>query len=264
MKVLFIGDVFGSIGRRILAENLSQIISENTIDVCIANAENIAGGRGITNNIFKKLKKYGVNIVTGGNHSMVYEEVYDTVNASHYLLRPHNFSKDIKGTGKTIYELADGRKLGIINLQGRTFLDPNIYCPFRCGNQVAKAMAKITPNIIVDFHAEATSEKVCLANYLDGLVSAVIGTHTHVQTGDERILPKGTAFITDAGMTGPENSAIGMKLKPVINKYLHQSHVRFEMASDGPMLNGVIIEINDTSGKATSISRIFKRLVFKV
>ncbi len=262
MRILFIGDVFGSIGRRVLAENLKEITEEYNIEVCIANGENAAGGKGITYNILKKLHKYGVQIITGGNHSMVHEEVYDSSNHVQYLLRPLNFLHEKRGVGKTLFELSDGRKIGIINLQGRTFLDENIKCPFKIGIAAVQEIAKQTPIIIVDFHAEATSEKACLSNYLDGKVSAVIGTHTHIQTADERILPNGTAFITDVGMTGPEDSAIGMKLQPVIQKYLYNSYTRFEVSKDGPMFNAAIIDINDKSGKAIAISRIFKRISF--
>lgn len=263
MRILFIGDIFGSTGRRILAENLEDILLENKIDVCIANGENIAGGRGITHNIVKKLRKFGVHIITGGNHSLYDEEIYSISPPVKHLLRPLNLPNETRGFGKTVYTLSDGRNVGIINLQGRTFMDENLLCPFRTGLTAAEEMAAHTPVILVDFHAEATSEKVCLANYLDGRVSAVLGTHTHVQTADERILPNGTAFITDAGMTGPEKSAIGMKLETILQKYLHQSHIRFEPASEGPMFNAVVLDIDDTSGKAISISRIFRRVTFK-
>ncbi len=264
MRILFIGDIFGSTGRRILAEYLKKILEENTIEICIANGENSAGGRGITHNIEKKLYKYGVHIITGGNHSLVHSEIYDSTTPARHLLRPLNFHRGPKGIGETIYTLADGRKLGVINLQGRTFCDESIPCPFNIGETAVKEMIKHTSIIIIDFHAEATSEKNCLAHYLDGRVSAVIGTHTHVQTADERILPKGTAFISDVGMTGPEDSAIGMKFKSVLQRYLFQTHSRFEPASKGPMLNGVILDIDDDTGKAKSISRIFKRITFKV
>ncbi len=263
MRILFIGDLFGSTGRRILAENLEDISKENNIDVCIANGENVAGGRGITRNIVKKLHKYGVQVITGGNHSMYDMEIYNSSPPVKYLLRPLNLHNETKGTGKTIYPLSDGRKIGIISLQGRTFVDENLLCPFKTGMAAVEYIARQTPIIIVDFHAEATSEKICLANYLDGKVSAVLGTHTHVQTADERILPKGTAFISDVGMTGPEKSAIGMKLETILQKYLYQSHIRFEPATEGPMFNAVVLDIDDSSGKANTISRIFKRVTYK-
>ncbi|MCP4629681.1 MAG: YmdB family metallophosphoesterase [bacterium] len=262
MRILFIGDIFGSTGRRVLAECLKDIIEENNIEVCIANGENSAGGRGITANIVKKLHKYGVHIITGGNHSLAHSEVYTPPPEIEHLLHPLNLPNG-KGSGTTVYTLPDNRTLGVINLQGRTFCDESIPCPFNAGMQAAKKLTGETSIIIVDFHAEATSEKVCMANYLDGHVSAVLGTHTHVQTADERILHKGTAFITDVGMTGPEDSAIGMKLKAILQRYLFGNHIRFEPASKGPMFNGVILDIDENSGKATSISRIFKRITFK-
>jgi metallophosphoesterase (TIGR00282 family) len=263
MRILFIGDIFGSTGRRVLAENLEDMVLENRINVCIANGENIAGGRGITLNIVKKLRKFGVHIITGGNHSFYDEEIYNLSPPVKHLLRPLNLPHENRGIGKTVYTLSDGRTLGVVNLQGRTFMDEKLLCPFRTGLAAVEEIAGQTPLIIVDFHAEATSEKVCLANYLDGKVSAVLGTHTHVQTADERILPNGTAFITDVGMTGPEKSAIGMKLETILQKYLHQSHIRFEPANEGPMLNAVVLDIDDNSGKANTISRIFKRVTFK-
>ena len=262
MRILFIGDIFGSTGRRVLAENLTGILNENKIDVCIANGENVAGGRGITKNIVKKLHKYGIQIISGGNHSMYDEEIYDSSPPVDHLLRPLNLQNETKGWGKTVYQLPDGRKIGVANLLGRTFMDENLPCPFQTGMAAAKELSRHTPIIIIDFHAEATSEKICFANYLDGNVSAVLGTHTHVQTADERILPKGTAFISDVGMTGPEKSAIGMKLESVLQKYLYQSHIRFEPATEGPMFNAVVLDIDDKSGKANSISRIYKRVTF--
>lgn len=262
MRILFIGDVFGSIGRRVLAENLDRILDENRIDVCIANGENAAGGKGITRNILKKFHKYGVQIVTGGNHSKINLDIYDSSALVEHVLRPMNFSNENRGFGKTIYELEDGRKIGVINLMGRTYFKEDLNCPFRTGLGVAEKIRKETPIIIVDFHAEATSDKVCLAHYLDGKVSAVLGTHTHVQTADERILSSSTAFITDVGMTGPEDSAIGMKTETVLKRYIYQTHSRFEPATKGPMFNAVVVDVDDSTGKANSISRIFKRVLF--
>ncbi len=262
MRILFIGDIFGSTGRRILAENLREILEEHGVDVCIANGENAAGGRGITVNIVKKLHKYGVHIITGGNHSMVHSEVYDDTSHVKHLLRPLNLPNGSKGIGKLLYELPENKYLGIINLMGRTFCDESIPCPFKTGMDAVKEMRKVTPFILIDFHAEATSEKICLAHYFDGMASAVLGTHTHVQTADERILPKGTGFISDVGMTGPEESAIGMKLKPILQRYLYQSRIRFEPASKGPMFNAVMLDIDNETGKSLHISRIFKRISF--
>ncbi len=262
MRLLFIGDVFGTTGRRVLAEYLQGIKEEFSVDVCIANGENCAGGRGVTINILEKLLKYGVDVVTGGNHSMAEREVFKDKKFHGKILRPINMDVNAPGIGRTVFQTENGIKLGIINLHGRTFITEKLSCPFNMGMNTVESLKQETHNIFIDFHAEATSEKVCLAHYLDGKVSAICGTHTHVQTADERIFKGGTAFITDTGMTGPEDSAIGMKAEPIIKKYIHNSHVRFEPSKKGPMFNGVIIDIDTETGKATSISRIFRRYTF--
>lgn len=263
MRILFIGDIFGNVGRRVLAEELGNLISLHGIDICIANGENAAGGKGITKNLVKKLHKFGIKIITGGNHSMAHPETFDSSVLVSHVLRPLNLSGVCPGSGKTVYTLDDGRKIGVINLQGRTFMDNSLLCPFKSGMEAIEVMRRETPIILVDFHAEATSEKVCLAHYFDGNVSAVVGTHTHVQTADERILPGGTAFITDTGMTGPEMSAIGMKLEIVLAKYLSQGNSPFEPGTKGPMINAVVIDVDESSGKANNIYRILKRVTFK-
>lgn len=262
MRILFIGDIFGTIGRRILAERLSSLLSDNAIDVCIANGENAAGGRGLTGNIFKKLRKYGVEVVTGGNHSFSIPDAAYRFMEQPNVLRPLNYPPGNIGTGSTLFTLANGRKLGIINLQGRTFIHEALDCPFRTGLAAVEELRKETNLVFVDFHAETTSEKGALARYLDGTVSAVVGTHTHVQTADERILPEGTAFISDVGMTGPEDSIIGMKHEQVIRRFIMQTYTRFEPSDKGAMLNAVIIDIDDSTGKALSIKRIYERITF--
>ena len=262
MKILFIGDIFGSCGRRIVAEKLALLKSEQRIDLCIANGENIAGGIGITTNLFKKLRKFGIDVVTGGNHSFAYlqkePDLYELPN----LLRPHNFPFGNPGTGKTIVSLPNGMSAYIINLQGRTFFQEKLDCPFRTLSTILEGLSDGTKIIIVDMHAEASSEKIALASYFDGKISAVIGTHTHVQTADEKILPSGTAFITDVGMTGPEDSVIGMKKKSVIRRFLLQTYELLEPAAEKPMINAVVLDIDDTTGKARSITRIFERATF--
>ncbi|MFP4417538.1 MAG: TIGR00282 family metallophosphoesterase [Chitinivibrionales bacterium] len=263
MKILFIGDVFGNVGRRVLAEQLRRMREEFAIDICIANGENIAGGKGITYALFKKMHKYGVDVVTGGNHSMANKDALQAYNSDSTLLRPLNMPPGNPGIGKTLFELSDGRTLGVINLQGRTFFKETLDCPFRTGERAVEELSEATKVIFVDFHAEATSEKLALATYLDGRVSAVVGTHTHVQTADERILAKGTAYITDAGMTGPEDSIIGMKPKQVIQKFLLQTHTRFEPSQKGPMFNGVIVDVDEEQGNARSISRLYSRVTFQ-
>jgi metallophosphoesterase (TIGR00282 family) len=260
MRILFIGDIFGTIGRRVLSERLQEVREEFAIDVCIANGENSAGGRGITEPITRKLHRYGVDIITGGNHSVANKDAAPAYARDPQLIRPLNFPPGNMGTGKLIYTLEDGRVIGIVNLMGRTFFSECMDCPFRIGKQALEELSRKTNILVVDFHAEASSEKIAFASYIDGMASAVLGTHTHVQTADERILARGTAFITDVGMTGPENSAIGMKFKEVLQKFLLQTHSRFEPASSGPMLNAVVMEIDDQSGKAQSIERILRRV----
>lgn len=263
MKIFFVGDVFGNTGRRVLAERLATLAQERGIDCCIANAENIAGGCGITVNLVKKLRKYGVTMVTGGNHSFNIPDNDASVMELPYVTRPLNFPPGNLGRGSALCELPDGRLVGVVNLLGRTFCDQALDCPFRIGKAAVEEIRGRTPIVIVDFHAEATSEKLAFATYVDGLASAVVGTHTHVQTADERILKGGTAFISDAGMTGPEDSIIGLKAEGIIKRFLLQTHVRFEPSESGAMLNGVIIDIDDASGKARSIERVFERLVFQ-
>ncbi len=262
MKVLFIGDIFGNVGRRILAERLPSLIKEHSIDVCIGNGENAAGGRGLTGKLFKKLRKYGLQIVTGGNHSFTVPDNEYSFMDDPNVLRPLNYPPGNIGKGSTIFALPDNRKIGVINLQGRTFLHQALDCPFRTGDMEVEKMRESTSIILIDFHAEATSEKIAFAHFMDGRVSAVVGTHTHVQTADEKILAGGTAFISDTGMTGPEDSVIGMEKSSVIRRFLLQTSVRFEPAETSPMLNAVIIDIDDGTGKAISISRIHERITF--
>ncbi len=260
MKILFIGDIFGNPGRRVLAQRLSSLIDEQHVDVCIANGENAAGGRGITGNICKKLRKYGVQVITGGNHSFNIADNDPSFMDHPTVVRPLNYPPGNFGKGSTVYTLEDGRKIGVVNLMGRTFFPETLDCPFRSGMEAIRELKKQTPIIFVDFHAEATSEKIAFAFHADGLASAVIGTHTHVQTADERILPKGTAFLSDAGMTGPENSCIGMKPGGVISRYLLQTHIRFEPSDESPVISGVIIDADEATGKAILINRVYERI----
>ena len=262
MRIFFIADIFGPIGKRVLAERLEKFLPERTIDVCVANAENIAGGHGVTGNLLAKLHKFGVNVVTGGNHSFANQDCMDDYATDPHFLRPHNFPPGNPGKGITVFTLPDGRTLGVLNLQGRVFFNEHLDCPFRTALDAVRELSRSAKAILVDFHAEATSEKKALFSYLDGKVSAVIGTHTHVQTADEIISPQGTAYLSDAGLTGPEDSAIGMKTEGVVRRFLLQVPVRFEPSEKGPMLNGVVIDIDDASGKATSIVRVYERVQF--
>lgn len=263
MRILFIGDIFGNAGRRALAERLSSLLEEHNVDICIGNGENAAGGRGLTKNLYKKLRKYGMSVITGGNHSFSVADKDYSFMSEPPVLRPLNYPPGNVGHGSTLFTLPDGRKIGVVNLMGRTFIHEALDCPFRMGMEAIKELRQHTPVIFVDIHAEASSEKAAFAWYVDGLASAVVGTHTHVQTADERILPKGTAFITDVGMTGPEKSIIGMKPEGVVKKFILQTYVRFEPADDSPMINGVIVDVDDTTGHATSITRVFERVVLK-
>ncbi len=262
MKILFIGDIFGNTGKRIVAQCLPSLMLQRSIDVCIANAENIAGGKGITHNLIKKLHKFGVQVITGGNHSLVCPDSYDDYAADPCLLRPHNLPPGNIGKGTSVLTLPDNRKIGVINLLGRTFSQEQFDCPFRTGLAAIEAMRSLTPCIVVDFHAEATSEKRAFAHFIDGKVSAVLGTHTHVQTADEKILEHGTAYITDVGMTGPEDSVIGTKKDLVVKRFLLQTHVRFEPAEDRPMLNAAVVDVDEPSGKAVAVERIYERITF--
>jgi hypothetical protein len=264
MRILFIGDVFGNTGRRVLAERLEKLVEQESIDFCIANGENAAGGRGLTSTIAKKLHKYGVQVITGGNHSFANSDIVTRYEAQDpTILRPANFPPGNPGLGHSLITLDTGLEVGIVNLVGRTYAAEMLDCPFRKSEAIINELRQHTPIIIVDFHAEATSEKIAFAHYVDGKVSAVLGTHTHVQTADERILSKGTAFISDAGMTGPEHSIIGIKPEPVIRRFLLQTYVRFEPSESSPMLNGVIVEVDESSGKALSISRVYERIMFR-
>jgi metallophosphoesterase (TIGR00282 family) len=249
MKILFIGDIFAAPGRRIVADHLRDIINAQQIDLAIANAENSAGGFGITPLIAEELFKLGLDILTSGNHIWDKREIYDYIGRTPRLLRPANYPPGTPGTGLAIW-----KHCAILNLQGRTYM-PNTDCPFRAADQI---LAELDPNIkvrFVDFHAEVTSEKIALGWYLDGRVSAVIGTHTHVPTADTRVLPGGTAYQTDVGMTGPYNSIIGVDKDMIVKRFLTAMPVRMETGKGGVELHSVIIDVDETTGKARSIRR---------
>ncbi|MBN1128456.1 MAG: TIGR00282 family metallophosphoesterase [Chitinispirillaceae bacterium] len=261
MRILFVGDIFATIGRRVLSERLAALMAERQIDCCIANGENAAGGHGLTGRLANKLRKYGVHLITGGNHSFSIPDNDRSFMDLPWVLRPLNFPPGNIGHGSTLYTLDDGKTIGVVNLQGRTFHHESLDCPFRIGKAAVEELSRQTKIIIVDFHAEATSEKLAFATWMNGAVSAVIGTHTHVQTADERVLASGTAFISDAGMTGPEESIIGMKADEVIHRFIYQTHIRYEPSKCGAMLNAVVLDIDDTTGKARSIERVFERIM---
>ncbi len=255
MRVLFVGDIFGKPGRRVVQEKIHSLIHEFRIDFCIANAENAAGGFGITPQIADELLHSEIDLLTSGNHIWDKRAIISYLADQPRLLRPHNYPSGTPGSGMFIGDSACGVRLAVINLQGRVFM-PALDCPFGVGRAAVEQARRQTQVIIVDFHAEASSEKQAFAWHMDGRISAVLGTHTHVQTADERILPKGTAFITDVGMTGPHDSVIGSLPDLALDRFLRQMPTRLEPARGNPRLCGVIVEIEEDTGLATSILRI--------
>lgn len=255
MKVLFIADIVGSPGRRIIAKHLRGIREKEGVSLVIANGENGAGGYGLTLETSDELFSSGIDILTSGNHIWDRKEFIPRLREDARVLRPANYPPGNPGRGVTVLTTLDGRTVGVVNLQGRVFMSP-IECPFRTGMQLIEKMRQVTKSIVVDFHAEATAEKIALGWYLDGLVSAVIGTHTHVQTADERVLPQGTAYITDVGMTGPVDSVIGVKTELALKRFLTQVPHRFETAERNVRLMAVVIELDDHTGKSKWIKRL--------
>lgn len=255
MKILFLGDVVGSVGREILQKMLPLLKKKYLPDVVVVNGENAASGRGITQKIARQFYELGVGVITMGNHAFDNKEVFEFIDEDFKLIRPANYPPEVPGRGYTFIKGLSGEELAVINLQGRTFLPPSD-CPFKTASALIDTIRKRTPYIFVDFHAEATSEKQSMAWYLDGKVSAVVGTHTHVQTADERILPGGTAYITDVGMCGPRDSILGMEREAVLKKFLTGMPVRFEVANTSPQINGVFIQLEKRTGRTQSIKRI--------
>lgn len=259
MKALFIGDIVGKAGRQAVGHLLPRIKREREIDLTVANGENAAGGMGITPKIVDELFSQGIDIITSGNHLWDKKEILSIVEHEARLLRPANYPSGVPGFGSVVVEASGGPKVGIINLAGRVFMS-TLECPFRTAEREIKKLRGQTSLIIVDMHAEATSEKIAMGWHLDGKVSAVIGTHTHVQTADERLLPQGTAYISDIGMTGSMDSVIGVKTDMVLHRFLTQMPVRFESAKEDARLCGVILDLDSATGKAASIERIQMKL----
>jgi hypothetical protein len=260
MKILFIGDIVGSPGRDAIEKLLPGLKKEHGLDFIIANAENAAGGSGITPKIARDLFSLGVDVITAGDHIWKKKEIFEIIAQERHILRPANFPPPCVGVGGAVYETASGAKIGVISILGRVFMGPFPECPFKTARSEYDKLSKETKVIIVDIHAEATSEKVALGWYLDGLASAVLGTHTHVQTADEKILPRGCAYITDVGMTGPVDSVIGRKVEDVLERFITQMPTRFEIASDNIQLQGVVVEIDEVTGKAKAILRVQKKV----
>src|SRR5205823_1292693 len=253
--LLFIGDIVGRPGRDLVRQGLGALVGHHAIDLVVANAENSAAGFGITREIGDQLLEWGVDVMTSGNHIWDKKEALDYIGAESRLLRPANYPAGAPGNGSYLARTRDGRSVGVVNVMGRVFMIP-IDDPFAVALREIEALKERTRIIFVDFHAEATSEKIAMGWHLDGKVTAVVGTHTHVQTADERILPKGTAYLTDVGMTGPHDSIIGVDIQAALGKFLTALPARFETATDNPRLNAVIIEADERTGRATDIERL--------
>lgn len=259
MKVLFIGDIVGAPGRLALETLAPKIKKREGIDFVIVNGENVAAGSGVTPALAADLFGYGADVITSGDHIWKRKEMVAELGSDKRLLRPANYPAGAPGFGYGVFEAGPGRNVGVLNLVGRVFMAA-VECPFRTAKEIIDQIKDRAKIIIVDMHAEATSEKIALGYYLDGQVSAVLGTHTHVQTSDEKILPGGTAFISDVGMTGPFDGVIGRKKEQIIKRFLTQLPTKFEMAEGDIQLHGVILDIDDSSGRAISIKRVQEKL----
>ncbi|MDY6856792.1 MAG: TIGR00282 family metallophosphoesterase [Thermodesulfobacteriota bacterium] len=255
MKILFIGDIVGKPGRRAVLKLLAYIKNSYQIDFVIANAENASGGFGVTRDVLRELFDYGIDILTSGNHIWDKGEIIPKLDEEKYLLRPANYPIENPGTGSAIFQTEAGENIGVLNLLGRVFMN-SIDCPFKTAIKEVKKLKAKTNVIVIDIHAEATSEKMALGWFFDGKVSAIIGTHTHIQTADERVLPEGTAYITDVGMTGAMDSVIGMNKDIIIERFFTQRPHKFKVAKRDIQLNAVIIDINPKTGKSNSIQRL--------
>ncbi len=256
MNILFIGDIFASGGRAIVADNLNRLMGEYKIDLAIANAENSAGGFGVTPLITEELLSLGLDVLTGGNHSFDKREIHDYIDHQPRLLRPANYPPGLPGAGMFTAKARNGAPYAVLNLQGRAHM-ANIDCPFRKADELLNALDPAIKIRFVDFHAELTSEKTAMGWYLDGRATAVIGTHTHIPTADTRILPGGTAYQTDAGMTGPYESVIGVDKDTIVRRFLSGLAGRMEAARHGIELHGVIVRADENTGKALGIERIW-------
>jgi len=255
LRILFIADIFAKAGKKAVYDFLPQLEYRYNPDIIIANGENVAGGFGITPNLANKLFHYGIDVITLGNHAYDRKEIDTYLNNNPHIVRPDNYPPGNPGKGYIIHTLEDGRKLAVVNLMGRIYMN-QLDCPFRAADRIIDEISKETNLIFIDFHAEATAEKRAFGRYVDGRVSAVCGTHTHIQTSDNHILPQGTAYITDAGMTGPHDSVIGVKTDLVLEHMLSGRKVFFTPSETDVRLQGAIIDIDDQTGKAISITRI--------
>ncbi|MFB3881170.1 MAG: TIGR00282 family metallophosphoesterase [Armatimonadota bacterium] len=257
MNILFIGDVVGKPGRQALQARLRGLVRRYEVEFTIANGENAAGGLGITPTVAEELLSAGVDCLTTGNHVWKHREFLQYAAAERRVLRPANYPPGAPGLGSEVYRTPQGGAVGVLNVVGRVFMEP-LDCPFRAMDREIEALRGRTRVLVADIHAEATSEKVALGWYVDGRVSAAIGTHTHVQTADERILPKGTAYITDAGMTGPRDSVIGIKRELVVERFVSGMPRKFEVATGPVVLSGVVVSVDEETGRARSIERFLE------
>jgi 2',3'-cyclic-nucleotide 2'-phosphodiesterase len=255
LTVLFLGDVVGEPGRKAVIVRVPELKEKHALDFVIVNGENAAGGRGITGKITIELLRAGVSVVTTGDHIWDQKDIVSFLALEPRLLRPLNYPDGAPGGGSIVLETAKG-KIGVINVQARTFMQPILENPFRALETAVTKMRQETANIIVDAHGETTSEKIALGRFLDGKVSAVIGTHTHVQTADEQIFPGGTAFLCDAGMCGPVDSILGRAIEPIMNRFVSNLPASFPVAAGEVRLRGALIEIDETTGRALRITRV--------
>ena len=255
LTVLFLGDIVGEPGRNAVISRLPELKEQHALDFIVVNGENAAGGRGITGKITIDLLRAGVAVVTTGDHVWDQKETLTFIDTEPRLLRPVNYPAGAPGHGSIVLETAKG-KIGVINVQCRTFMQPILDNPFRAMETIVARVREETPNIIVDVHGETTSEKIAMGRFLDGKVSAVLGTHTHVQTADEQILPGGTAFLCDAGMCGPVNSILGRTVEPIMNRFVSNLPASFPVAAGEVRLHGAVIQIDEKTGRALRITRV--------
>ncbi len=255
MRILFVGDIVGKAGRQAIHGILERVVRDHGIEFTIANGENAAGGMGITPPIAIEILDQGADVLTSGNHIWAKKEILSFLEEEFRLLRPLNYPPNVPGRGSGVFHTKDGQKVGVVNLEGRVFMR-HLDCPFRAAEKEVERLRKETNVILVDFHAEATSEKMAMGWFLDGKVSAVVGTHTHVQTSDERLLDQGTSYITDVGMTGPLNSVIGIRKQVALERLLTQIPLKFDVATEEIMLQGVVIEVDSKTGRSKDIQRI--------
>jgi len=255
LNILCIGDIVGRPGRRIIADKLKRLVKELDVDCVIANAENAAGGSGLTPQIYNKLLRYGVNLITLGDHTFRKREIIQTLEVADNIARPANLSEFAAGRGVGVYKTGKGPTVGVVSLIGRMFMKP-ADCPYSAADRILPQLQQQADIIMVDFHAEATSEKVAMGHYLDGRVSCVFGTHTHIVTADEKILPGGTAYITDIGMTGSHNSVLGRGTESVLKSFRTQMPFPFEIATGDVKMDTILVAVNSGSKKAERIERI--------